>query len=56
MICEMVLTIFIQKWLTFEDFSLFYELGGVSLFHGNSNHSGKYINIKIQAKLLIEIK
>ena len=52
MICEMVLTIFIQKWLTFEDFSLFYELGEVSLFHGNSNHSGKYINHKNSSKII----
>lgn len=55
MACEMVLTIFIPEWLTFENFSLFYELGGVSWFHGNSNHSGKYINYKIYSAQLLKL-
>ena len=36
MVYELVLTIFTQKWLNFENLSLFFELSGVSWLHNNS--------------------
>ena len=44
MVCELVLPIFIPKWLNFENLLLFYVLDGVSWFHKtqilveNTNH------------------